>query len=169
MSSWVPGSDLCLLIITIVQATTPIRQYDPTTISDSFSSLKLDEAIVPEFDSPSKHTAEMTMSTQSSRRGPPLPVSPSQGLPVRSPPPQDSLYPSPPYDDSASYHNGYEPHLNDDQLGPHAARPYWNDPVAYPSGSYSAIDSSSQHHHSPHSQAYFQQCECLKLTIACSF
>ena len=153
--------------------TTPVHPHDPTTVIDSFSTLKLDEAIPPEPDSLPKYTDPIprvgtSMSTQSGRRGPSLPVSPSQGLPTRSPPPQDSVYSNPPYDDSASYHSGYDPHPSDDLFGAHTVHPYWNDPMPYPA-SHNATDSSSQYHQPPHSQAYFQQRECLNETLVHPF
>ncbi|KAF9792313.1 HCP-like protein [Thelephora terrestris] len=97
------------------------------------------------------------VSTQSARRGPSLPVSPSQGLPTRSPPPQDPTYPSPPYDDFASYYSSHESHLSDDQLGVHTAHSYWNDSMAYSSALNNATDPSLQYHQPPHSQVYLQQ------------
>ena len=162
-----PPSRLHLLIVLAVQGTSPFHQHDPTAVIDSFSTLKLDEAIPQESESPPKYTdpiprAGTSMAIQSGRRGPSLPVSPSQGLPTRSPPPQDSVYPNPPYDDSSSFHSGYESRPNDDQFGAHATHPYWNDPVAYSSASHSVTDPPSQYNHPPHSQAYFQQRECLK-------
>lgn len=147
------------------QGTAPAHQYDPTIVIDSFSTLKLDDAIPPESDGPPQYTdhtlrVETTTSTQSGRRGPSLPLSPSQGLPARSPPPQDSGYL--PYDDSASYHSGYDSLPNDDQFGSQTTHQYWNDSVAYPSNSYGTTDPPSQYRQPPHSQAYFQQRECLK-------
>jgi len=157
---------LRLLIVTTARVTTPVHQHDPTAVID-FSTLRLDETIPPESESLPRYTDPIprtgtSMSIQSGRRGPPLPVSPNQGLPSRSPPPQDSVYSNPAYDDSASYHSGYETRSNGDQSGAHAAHPYWNDPVAYPSASYNATDPPSQYHQPPHSQAYFQQREYLK-------
>ena len=159
-------SRLRLLILTTAQVTTTAHQHDPTTVID-FSTLRLDDAIPPESEGLPNYIdpiprAGTSMSTQSGRRGPSLPVSPNQGLPTRSPPPQDSVYPNPPYDDSASYHSGYEIRPNDDQFGTHAAHPYWNDPVAHPSASYNVTDSPSQYYQPPNSQAYFQQREYLK-------
>lgn len=154
------------MVTAALQVTTPVYQHDPTTVID-FSTLRLDEAIPPEpegqprYMDPIPH-AGTSMSTQSGRRGPSLPVSPNQGLPTRSPPPQDSAYPNPPYDDSTTYHSGYESLLNDDQSGTHAVHQYWNDTVAYPSASHSATDSPSQYHQPPHPQVYFQQCEYRK-------
>jgi len=163
----VSPSRLYLLIVQTVQGTTPAHQYDPTTVIDSFSTLQLDDAILPESDGPPQYTdhtprVEASMSAQSGRRGPSLPFSPSQGLPARSPPPQDSVYPNPPYDDSASYHSGHESLPNDDQIGSHATHQYWNDSVAYSSDSYGTTDPPSQYHQPPHPQAYFQRRECLK-------
>ena len=103
------------------------------------------------------------MSTQSGHRGPSLPVSPSQGLPTRSPPPQDHIYPNPPYDDVATY-GDHGPHPNNDQFGAQAAHQYWNEPTAYSSISYNAPD-SFHYHQPPHSQAYFQQCERPKESL----
>ncbi|KAF9653014.1 HCP-like protein [Thelephora ganbajun] len=153
--------------------TTPVHQYDPTAVIDSFSTLKLDGVIPPEPESLSKYTdptlrVGTSMSTQSDHRGPSLPVSPSQGIPSRSPPSQDSVYPNPPYDDSVSYHSGYESRTNDDQFGAHAAHQYWNDPVAYTSASYSPTDPPSQYHQSLHSQAYFQPPEYSNFYSAAS-
>lgn len=152
----------CLLIIRTVQGTTPVHQYDPTAVIDSFSTLKLDEAIPPESDSPPQYTdpaprAGTSMLTQPGRRGPSLPLSPSQGLPGRSPPPQDPIYLNPPYDDTASYHSGYESLPNGDQSGVHVTHQHWNESTAYPSASYGVTDHPSQYHQPPHSQAYLQQ------------
>lgn len=167
VSFWVSLSRLCLLIVQTVQGTTPPHQYDPTTVIDSFSTLKLDDAILPESDGPPQYTDHtprvgVSTSTQSGRRGPSLPFSPSQGLPARSPPPQDSVYPNPPHDDSVSYHSGQDTLPNDEQIGSRATHQYWNDSVAYSSDSYGSSDPASQYHQPPHSQAYFQQRKCLK-------
>lgn len=149
------------------RGTTPVPQYDPATVIDTFSALRLDEAIPPDPASMPQHTdpiphAGTSVPTQLGRRGPSLPVSPNQGLTTRSPPPQDLAYPNPPYDDFISYRSGRESQPNGDQFGAHTAHPYWNDSAVDPSASHNAIEPSSQYHQSPPSQAYFQQREYPK-------
>lgn len=154
-----------LLIILPAQGMTPDHQYNTATVIDSFSTLKLDEAILPDSESLSKHTDHIPRvgtptSAQSGRRGPSLPVSPSQGLPTRSPT-QDHIYPGPSYDDLASY-EGNDHHPNNVQYGAQTAHQYWNDSAAYPPISYNATDPASHYHQSPHSQTYPQQREYPK-------